>query len=419
MRLIGVEACARRLSSLPRTDPRVVVSGNHGVPWTLLRAADEAFAQYRLFMLNAPRGIPTHPGVTLETPFVGVGMRGQPGLAYHPSRLSLVPSLLHQSMPPDVVLLNVAPPRDDVVSLGIEVNILPAAIEAARSRGGLVVAQINPRMPYTYGDAQLSVDEIDLAIEVDEPLEVLPAREPSSLHRLIGERVASLVPESATLQVGIGAIPDAALAALVGRREMRVWTEMFSDGLLGLVRSGALAEAPIMTSFAAGSAELYEWLDGNHGVVFARTERTNDPAMIARQPTMTSINAALQVDLFAQANASYVGGRIFSGFGGQTDFVVGALHSRGGHALIALPSWHELSATSTIVGRFHAPATSFQHSYIVTEQGVATIWGQSQHEQTRELIENAASPRVRDALWHAAAKMGLTGNGRDSSELVG
>lgn len=419
MRVVSAEVLARHVTSLPRRDPRVVAAGNHAVPWTTLRAVDGALERYRLWMLNAPPGVPDREGVTLETPFVGVGMRGRPNLAYYPCRLSLVPSLLREQMPPDVVLLNVAPPRDGVVSLGVEVNVLPAAVDAARARGALVIAQLNPRMPYTYGDAQLAVDEIDLAIEVDEPMEVLAHREASPLHRLVGERVASLVPEPATLQVGIGAIPDAALAALVGRRDLRIWTEMFSDGLLGLARAGALSEAPITTSFAAGSDELYEWLDGNHGVVFARTERTNDPSMISRQPAMTSINAALQVDLFAQANASYVGGRIYSGFGGQTDFVVGALHSRGGHALIALPSWHERSATSTIVGRFDGPATSFQHSYVVTEQGVASIWGRSQHEQTFELIEHAAAPQAREKLWRAAGQLGLSAVGEDAAELLG
>ena len=419
MREVDVDVLARRLASLPRPDPRVVVSGNHAVPWTLLHVVDKSLERYKLWMLNAPVGVPDRDGVTLESAFVGAGMRGRANLAYYPCRLSLVPSLLREQMPPDVVVLNVTPPRDGVVSLGVEVNVLPAAVEAARAHGGLVVAQLNPRMPYTYGDAQLAVDEIDLAVAVDEPMEVLGHREASPLHRLVGERVASLVPEPATLQVGIGAIPDAALAALVGRRDLRVWTEMFSDGLLGLARGGALSEAPITTSFAAGSAELYEWLDGNHAVVFARTERTNDPAMISRQPAMTSINAALQVDLFAQANASYVGGRIYSGFGGQTDFVVGALHSRGGHALIALPSWHERSASSTIVGRFDGPATSFQHSYVVTEQGVATIWGRSQHEQTRELIDHAAAPQARDKLWRAAAQLDLVSSGDDADELLG
>lgn len=398
MKVVSPEVLARRVGDLRATTPRVVVAGNHAVPWTLLRALDTALESYRLFMLNAPVGIPDRPGVILESPFVGAGMRDRPNLAYLPCRLSLVPALLHKRLPPDVVLLNTSPARDGLVSMGTEVNILPAAVEAARSRGGLVVAALNPRMPYTYGDAQLAVNEIDLAVEVDEPLGKWRLREPSDVHRTIGERIARLVPERATLQMGIGAIPDAALSALLDRRDLRVWTEMFSDGLLGLAKAGVLADEPITTSFSAGSDELYDWLDGNRGVVFARTERTNDPSIISRQPNMISVNAALQVDLFAEANACYVRGRIYSGFGGQSDFVVGALHSPGGQAIVALPSWHEKTGASTIVERLDGPATSFQHSFVVTEQGVATIWGRSQREQAEELIEHAAAPSARDTL---------------------
>ena len=383
----------------------MVASGNHAVPWQLLEVVDAGIERYRLFVLNAPNGVPDRDGVTLETPFVGAGMRGKPRLAYYPSRLSLVPALLKKRAVPDVVLLHVAPPRNGLVSLGIEVNVLPAAVEAARAGGGLVVAQVNPRMPYTSGDALLSVDDVDLAIEVDTPIGELPRPPIADVQRLIGEHVAALVPDGATLQLGIGGIPDATLDALPNRRELRVWSEMISDGVLSLEKAGALASDQITTSFAAGSQELYDWLHDNPRVTFCRTERANDPAVIARQPTMTSINAALQVDLFAQANASYVHGRIYSGFGGQTDFIVGALHATHGHAIIALPSWHEKTSTSTIVDHLHCPATSFQHSYVVTEHGVAAIWGRPQREQAAELIDHAAAPQARDALRAAAAAL--------------
>lgn len=379
--------------------------GNHAVPWSVLTEVDKALESYRLFMLNAPSGIPVRDGVVPETPFVGAGMRGQPALAYYPCRLSLVPSLLQVQAPPDIVLLHVAPPRDGLLSLGIEVNILPAAIESARARGALVVAQVNPQMPYTYGDALVPVEEVDLAVDVEEPIASMPRQPISDVQAAIGEHVAALVPDGATLQLGIGAIPDAALQRVSQRRGLRVWTEMFSDGLLELVRAGALADGVLTTSFAAGSAELYQWLDGNERVTFSRTERTNDPATIARQPLMTSINAALQVDLFAQANASYVRGQIYSGFGGQTDFIVGAMHAVSGHAIVALPAWHEPTATSTVVKHLPGPATSFQHSFVVTEHGAAAIWGRPQREQARELIERAAAPQARDQLREDAAAL--------------
>src|SRR4051812_24485210 len=165
-----MDEIGRRLESLPIDEPRVVASGNHAVPWQLLDVADKRLPRYRLFILNAPAGVPDREGVTLETPFVGAGMRGKRELAYYPSRLSLVPALLKQRTRPDLVLLHVSPPRSGMVSLGVEVNVLPAAVEAARAGGGVVVAQVNPQMPYTSGDALLSVDEIDLAVEVDVPL---------------------------------------------------------------------------------------------------------------------------------------------------------------------------------------------------------------------------------------------------------
>jgi acyl-CoA hydrolase len=267
------------------------------------------------------------------------------------------------------------------------------------------VAQVNPNMPYTYGDSLVPLDEIDLLVEVDEPVPPMPHRPMSAVQRTIGEHVAALVPDGATLQMGIGAIPDAALDVIKARRGLCIWTEMLSDGVLALERAGALADGLVTTSFAAGSAELYEWLDGNERIVFCRTERTNDPALIARQPQMTSINAALQVDLFAQANASYVNACIYSGFGGQTDFIVGALHASSGRAIVALPSWHQASDSSTIVTHLPGPATSFQHSFVVTEQGAAEIWGRPQREQAQELVERAAAPAARDELRAAAARL--------------
>src|SRR4051794_11142453 len=163
VRNLSVDELSARLQALRVDEPRILASGNHAVPWQLLEVADKSLERYRLFMLNAPTGLPDRDGVTLETPFVGIGMRGKRELAYYPSRLSLVPALLKARTPPDVVLLHVAPPRNGVVSLGVEVNVLPAAVEAARAGGGLVVAQVNPRMPYTSGDALLSADEIDIA----------------------------------------------------------------------------------------------------------------------------------------------------------------------------------------------------------------------------------------------------------------
>jgi acyl-CoA hydrolase len=294
----------------------------------------------------------------------------------------------------------------------VEVNVLPAAVEQARANGGLVVAQVNPDMPWTSGDAELSVDDIDLAVEAQERLTSPAPRSPGAVEAAIGERVAGLVADRATLQLGIGGVPDATLAALTGRRGLRVWTEMLSDGVLGLERAGALdGDEPLVTSFLFGTPELYAWAHDNPRLRMLRTETTNDPARIAEQPLMTSVNSALQVDLFAQANASWVRGRIYSGFGGQSHFVVGALHSPGGQAVVALPSWHPRANRSTVVPVLDGPATSFQHSWVVTEQGAAAITPEPFAAQVRNLIRTAAHPDARAALEQSAYDRGLLRRG--------
>ena len=407
MRIISESRLAAILSGVPGT-PRVVASGNYATPARALSILDTTLAAYRLFVLNAQHGIPDRDGVVLETPFVGPGMRGRPGLRYFPSRLSLVPTLLARDVPPDIVLVHTSTPVDGTVSLGTEVNILPAAIDAVRARSGLVIAQLNPRMPYTYGDAVLATEDVDYAIEADEPLASPAARPLSEVSRRIGERVADLVPDGATLQLGIGAVPDATLAALTARTGLAVWSEMFSDGVLTLDRAGALhPDTPITASFVFGSRELYDWVDRNARVRLLRTEKTNDPGLIAKQPALASINGALQVDLYAQANASRVHGSIYSGFGGQTDFVVGALHSPGGKAVIALPSWHPKADTSTVVPRLAGPVTSFQHSYLVSEQGTAAIWGHDAVDQAQQIVDHVAHPDARDALRSAGRDLGF------------
>jgi acyl-CoA hydrolase len=402
-----MESLRRALSGLPE-QPRVVASGNFATPWELLAEVDQLLPTYRLWVLNAQPGIPDREGVELETSFVGVGMRTSPRLHYIPSRLSLVPLLFEKANPPDVVLLHTSAPRDGSVSLGTEVNVLPAAIEEVRRRGGVVIAQANRYMPYTHGDAVVKLDDIDLVVEADAPLQTPPKWQVDESSARIGELVAGRVPDGATLQAGIGAVPDATLAALRDRRGLGVWTEMFSDSVLELERAGALdTERPIMTSFLFGSPELYAWVDDNPRVRMQRTEATNNPAAIAQNPLMTSVNTALQVDLFGQANASRIGAKIYSGFGGQTDFIVGALHSRGGQALIALRSWHPRADRSTIVPLVDEPVTSFQMTAVVTEQGVAGVFGHDQKAQARNLIEHAAHPDVREELWEEAHALSL------------
>ena len=387
---------------------RAVASGNFATPTALISALDESLETYTLHMLNAHGDLPDRPGVTLETAFVGPGMRGKANLSYVPSRLSMVPLLYFGPLQPDVVLLHTTVPRDGRVSLGIEVNVLPAAVEAVRSRGGIVVGMMNPRMPYLYGDAEMLTGHFDYLVEVDTPLPAIRASAPDERSRAIGGNVAEMIDDGACMQLGIGAVPDAVLESLKGHRELTVWSEMISDGVHSLERAGALSKKrPIVSSFIFGSNELYEWIDGNHRIRMLRTEKTNDPALIARHPRMTSVNAALQVDLFGQTNASSIRNRIYSGFGGQTDFIVGAMHAPQGQAFIALSSIHDKSGSSNIVDALSTRVTSFQQSAVVTEQGVARLWGLSQAGQARAIIKHAAHPSAREFLTQRAEELGL------------
>jgi len=397
---------ARALETLP-ADPRVVVTGNHATPWHTLGLLDAALPAYRLWALNGQPGLPDRDGVTLESSFVGPGQRRSPRLRYVPARLSMVPRLFADRLPPDVVVLHTTRPRDGKVSLGVEVNVLPAAVEACRRRGGIVVAQVNARMPWTYGDAELDLDQVDVLVEADEEMPHAPRGVVDETSARIGALVSERVADGSTLQAGIGAVPDATLRGLVGRTGLRVWTEMFSDSVLALEKAGALdRNVPITASFLFGSPELLEWVDRNERIVMKRTEVTNSPARIAQNPQMVSVNTALQVDLFGQVNASRIRARIHSGFGGQTDFYVGALHSQGGQAFMALRSWHPKADTSTIVPLVDEPVTSFQMSAIVTEQGVAQVFGVDEREQARQIIA-VAHPSVRDELYEEAVELGL------------
>jgi acyl-CoA hydrolase len=263
-------------------------------------------------------------------------------------------------------------------------------------------------MPYTFGDGEISLDDIDYLIEVDEELTEAPQIPLNDTSREIGSLIAGRVANGSTLQLGIGAIPNAVIESMQEHQGLKIWTEMFSDGVLGLARNGAIDPSSVLTaSFLFGSRDLYDWVNLNERVHMHRTEVTNDPGLISMQENMTSINAALQVDLYDQANASFVNGQPYSGFGGSTDFIVGALHSVGGASFMALPSWHGKSKSSNIVHRLSEAATSFQHSFVVTEQGVAECFGRSATEQATNLIENAAHPDAREELRLAAAEAGL------------
>jgi acyl-CoA hydrolase len=330
-------------------------------------------------------------------------MRRHSNLSYVPSRLSLVPVLLQRRIPADVVIIHCAPPRDGQLSLGIEVNILPAAIEGCRMRSGRVVAVINDQMPYTYGDALVPVEWVDVAIEVSEPLPAHDPATPDDDSRAIGERVASRVSDGSTLQMGIGGVPDATLNALTGRTGLRIWTEMFSDGVLALDRVGALdPHHPLTASFLFGSARALR--------LARRQPPGADDAHRAHQRPGPDRPAA-QDDL-GQHRAGGRPLRPGQRLADQRAHLLrlrrpDRLHRRcaalpGGQSFIALRSWHPKADVSTVVPLVDEPVTSFQQSAIVTEHGVAELWGYDQQAQCRHIIRDAAHPQVRDELWEEA-----------------
>jgi acyl-CoA hydrolase len=345
--------------------------------------------------------------------FIGPNVREavQEGRAdFLPVFLSEIPELIRsRRVRVDVALIQVSPPdAHGFVSLGVSVDVVRAAVDAAE----LVLAEVNPNMPRTHGDSSVPVSRIDRLIPVDTPLLELAAEPPGEVELAIGRHVATLVPDGATIQVGIGRIPDAVLEALSGHRDLGVHTEMLSDGVMRLVEAGVVTGArktllpgKIVTSFVMGSQKLYAWADDHPALELRPSDFTNDPTVIARNDRMLAINSALAVDLSGQVASDTLLGRFFSGIGGQVDFVRGASRSRGGKAVIALPSTARDGQVSRIRAAFEEGAgvvtSRGDVRYVVTEYGVADLWGRNIRERALALIE-IAHPKFRAELLAAA-----------------
>ena len=329
---------------------------------------------------------------------------------YLPVFLSEVPALIRsRRVRIDVALIQVSPPdAHGYVSLGVSVDVVRAAVDTA----DLVLAEVNPHMPRTPGDSFVHVSRIHRLVSVDAPLLERQPEPLDEVSREIGAHVASLVPDGATLQTGIGKIPDAVLAALGDHHDLGIHTEMFSDGVMRLTEAGVitgrkktLLPGKMVTSFVMGSRALYEWVNENPAVEMRPSEFTNDPFVIARNINMVSINSALAVDLTGQVAADTVGGKFFSGIGGQVDFIRGAGRSPGGKAIIALRSTARGGTLSRIVAALEEGAgvvtSRGDVRYVVTEFGVADLWGRSIRERARSLIA-IAHPDFRAGLLASA-----------------
>ncbi len=334
---------------------------------------------------------------------------------YIPSFLSDVPRLFETGLIPlDAVFVNATPPDGHgFCSLGTSVEAIHAAIRAAKT----VIVQFNRAVPRTLGDSFIHVDQIDLAVECDVPPYEHLVGESGEIERRIGQFVADLVPDGATIQMGIGGIPSAVGAALVDKRDLGVHTEMFTDVVVDLVERGVINgsrkernRGKIVAAFLMGSNRVYDFVRDNPMVEMRPVDFTNDTHVIRSFSRMTAINSAIEVDLTGQVVADSIGHRMYSGVGGQMDFVRGATLASEGRAIIALPSTAARGSASRIVAAIKEGAgvvTTRAHARtIVTEWGVAELWGRSLHERAEALI-SIADPAFREGLRFDARRLNL------------
>ncbi|MBK7706943.1 MAG: acetyl-CoA hydrolase/transferase family protein [Acidobacteria bacterium] len=416
MEIVTAETAVRSIKS----QDRVFIQSVAAAPQTLIsamtaRAAElEGIEIYHLHTEgDAPYVAPEYKGsFHTNALFIGANVRKavESGEAdFIPTFLSEVPQLFRREiLPIDVALIHVSPPdRHGYCSLGTSVDVSLAGVQMAEC----VIAQINPKMPRTHGDGIIPVNHIDFAVEVDDDIPELPMMELSAQEIAIGRNCAELVEDGATLQMGIGAIPNAVLVALKNHKDLGIHTEMFSDGLIPLLESdvvnGRLKKVhpnKVVSSFVMGTRKLYDFINDNPEIVLLDVAYVNDPTVIRRNPKVTAINSAIEVDLTGQVCADSIGTRIYSGVGGQMDFIRGASVSEGGKPIIALPAV-TAKGESKIVSFLKPGAgvvTTRAHvHYVVTEYGAAYLYGKTMRQRAKELIR-IAHPKHREQLEREA-----------------
>jgi acetyl-CoA hydrolase len=401
---------------LVKSGDRITLSANAGVPGALIDALSARSSELEnveiaelLTLGEAPFDHPDHRrSFRPNCLFVGANLRDavEEGRAdYTPVFLSEIPRLFEERLRIDVALVQVAPPDEHgFCSLGVSVDVIKPAAEGAKT----IVAEVNHRCPRTLGDAFIHVSHFAAVVEVDRDLPELPRAECDVASKRIGAHAASLVEDGDTLQLGIGCIPDAVLASLGDRRHLGIHTEMFSDGVMELVEAGVITgerkplhKGKLVTSFVMGSRNLYRWIHDNAMVEMHPSHYTNDPFVIARHDRMVAINSATSIDLTGQVAADTIGRRIYSGIGGQVDFIRGASRASHGRPVIALRSTASGGAVSRIVAELSPGAGVVTGRgdvhFVVTEHGIADLWGKSLRERARALI-GIAEPRFRDEL---------------------
>ncbi len=415
-----------------RSGERIFVGSNAAEPQALVDALtstesclNRAEIVSIMTMGTAPYSLAEFQGrFRHNTFFIGANVREAVNACradYTPIFLSEIPALFRNGqLPLDHALVMLSPPdAHGYCGLGVSVDVVKAAVESARH----IIAEINPHMPRTLGDSFIHVSRIDSFVQSDTPLLELTPQAQTDTSRQIGRHVADLIEDGATLQMGIGAIPDAVLDCLLSKRDLGIHTEMFSDGVLKLVDAGvitgrrkSLRYGKIVTSFCMGTRALYDFVDNNPAISFLPTEYVNDPFIIARNDNMVAINGAIEVDLTGQVCADSIGERFYSGIGGQVDFMRGAARSRGGKPIMVLPSTatlHDGTTRSRIVSTLKPGAgvvtSRGDVHYVVTEWGSAYLHGKCIRDRAIDLIR-IAHPEFRDKLAAAARERHLVPN---------
>ncbi|HKK78165.1 MAG TPA: acetyl-CoA hydrolase/transferase C-terminal domain-containing protein [Phaeodactylibacter sp.] len=411
--------------SLIQSNDKVFIHSAASAPNKLINALakrGEELRNVEILHLHTDAGAPYADESLIESfrvnnLFVGGNVRKavQEGRAdYIPIFLSEVPLLFRRRIIPlDAALLQVSPPdKNGYCTLGLSVDTSLAAAQSAK----VLIAEINPNMPRTHGDGSIHISKFDRVTEVDYDLPTLALPEPTDVEKRIGQHVANLVENGSTLQMGIGTIPNAALAAMENHKELGIHTEMFSDGIIKLVKKGVITNQHkrkqrnhIVTGFIMGSQELYDFVDDNPLVRVLDIAYVNDTATIRQNPKVVAINSAIEIDLTGQVCADSIGTRIYSGVGGQMDFIRGASLSEGGKPIIALPSTTRkgISRITSMLKPGAGVVTTRAHvHYIVTEYGVAEMFGKNLRQRAKQLID-IAHPDHREALekeafdqWH-------------------
>lgn len=419
-RVLTPEDAVRRIES----GMRLFLTGNCSVPQTLLRALVARAPALRdveivqvLTVGPADYVAPEMVGhLRVNTLFISDNVRAavNAGRAdFTPVFLSEIPGLFKSGrLPLDTALVQVSPPDEHgFCSFGIEVGITKPAAQSAK----VIIAEMNERMPRTLGDAFIHLSKIDYIVPVNYPLPEIHMADSSRVVQRIADHVAALIPDGATLQTGIGAIPDAVLARLRRHKDLGIHTELFSDGIIDLIQQGVITgerktlhPGKVIAGFVLGTQRLYDFIHDNPVIELHPTDYVNDPFIIAQNARMVAINSAIEVDLTGQVCADSIGPRLYSGVGGQLDFTYGASRSPGGVPIIALPSTALSGQASRIVGMLKPGAgvtTSRNHvRYVVTEHGVADLYGKTVRERARLLVAIAA-PEFRESLEQEARQL--------------